>query len=101
MKTPGVYSIKGRTTLLQLVAMAGGMDINIASGDAVVFRNVEGKHSAARFDVDAIRSGKAEDPEVYPGDTVVVDTSNTKVALQNVLRVLPLATSAAVFVPLM
>jgi len=35
------------------------------------------------------------------GDVIVVDTSATKVALSNVLRVLPLATSAAIFVPLM
>ncbi len=35
-----------------------------------------------------------------PG-AIVVDTSTTKVALQNVLRVLPLATSAAIFVPLL
>ena len=38
---------------------------------------------------------------MLPGDVIVVDTSATKVAMSNVLRVLPLATSAAVFVPLM
>jgi polysaccharide export outer membrane protein len=101
VKTTGVYAIKGRTTLLQVVAMAGDIDLSIASGDIVVFRTVDGQRAAARFDVDSIKNGKTDDPEVLPGDVVVVDTSATKVALTNVLRVLPLATSAAVFVPLM
>jgi polysaccharide export outer membrane protein len=101
VKATGVYAIKGRTTLLQVVAMAGDIDLSTASGDIVVFRTVDGQRTAARFDADLIKNGKADDPEVLPGDVVVVDTSATKVALSNVLRVLPLATSAAVFVPLM
>jgi polysaccharide export outer membrane protein len=101
VKTTGVYAIKGRTTLLQVIAMAGDIDGSTASGDIVVFRNVDGQRTAARFEADSIKNGKADDPEMLPGDVIVVDTSATKVALSNVLRVLPLATSAAVFVPLM
>jgi polysaccharide export outer membrane protein len=101
VKTTGVYAIKGRTTLLQVISMAGDIDLSTASGDVVVFRTVDDQRSAARFDADLIKNGKAEDPEVLPGDVIVVDTSATKVALSNVLRVLPLATSAAIFVPLM
>ncbi len=101
VKTSGVYAIKGRTTLMQVLAMAGDVDATTASGDIVVFRTIDGQRSAARFDADSIKVGKIDDPEVLPGDVVVVDTSATKVALQNVLRVLPLATSAAIFVPLM
>ena len=101
VKTTGVYAIKGRTTLLQVIAMAGDIDASVASGDIVVFRTVDGQRSAARFDAESIKNGKVDDPEVLPGDVVVVDTSATKVALSNVLRVLPLATSAAIFVPLM
>ena len=101
VKTTGVYAIKGRTTLLQVISMAGDIDLSTASGDIVVFRTVDGQRSAARFDADLIKNGKAEDPDVLAGDVIVVDTSATKVALSNVLRVLPLATSAAIFVPLM
>ena len=77
--------------------MAGGVNIDTASGDIVIFRTVDGTRSAARFDIDAIKSGQANDPELQPGDVVVVDTSATKVALGNILKVLPLATTAAVF----
>ena len=101
VKTSGVYAIKGKTTLMQVLAMAGDVDATTASGDIVLFRTIDGQRSAARFDADSIKNGKTDDPEVLPGDVVVVDTSATKVALSNVLRVLPLATSAAVFVPLM
>jgi len=101
VKTTGVYAIKGRTTLVQVISMAGDIDNSIASGDIVVFRTIDGQRSAARFDAESIKNGKVDDPEVLPGDVIVVDTSGTKVALSNVLRVLPLATSAAIFVPLM
>ncbi len=101
VKTTGVYAIKGRTTLSQVLAMAGDVNADVASGDIIVFRTINGKESAARFDFDQIRSGRVEDPQVLPGDVIVADTSATKIALQNVLRVLPVATSAAYFVPLM
>ena len=97
VKSSGVYGIKGRTSLMQLMAMAGGIDDNTASGDVVIFRTIDGVRSAARFDTDKIKAGTAEDPELQPGDVVVVDTSATKLALQNIMRVLPIATAAAVF----
>jgi len=97
VKTAGVYSIKGNTTLLQVLAMAGDVDNAVASGDVVVFRTTDGQRTAARFDVDALKAGKADDPQMQPGDVVVVDTSATKVALGNVLKMLPIATTAAVF----
>ena len=101
IKKSGVFTLKGRTTLIQILAIAEDVDTSVASGEIVIFRNIEGKRSAARFDVDAIKSGRSEDPEIEAGDVVVVDTSATKVALQNVLKALPLATSAAMFVPLL
>jgi polysaccharide export outer membrane protein len=97
VKTSGVYSIKGNTSLMQVVAMAGDIDPSMDSGEVVVFRMVDGSRSVARFNIDDIKAGKAEDPPMQPGDVIVVDTSETKVALHNVLTALPLATSAAVF----
>ena len=97
VKTSGVYAIKGNTSLMQVIAMAGDVDTATDSGDVVVFRTIDGQRSAARFDIDAIKAGRAADPQVEPGDVVVVDSSATKVALHNVLMALPLATTAAVF----
>lgn len=97
VKASGVYSMKGNTSLMQVIAMAGDVDNNTDSGNVVVFRNINGQRTAAHFDIDAIRDGKADDPQVEPGDVVVVDTSTTKVALRNILTALPLATTAAAF----
>lgn len=97
VKTSGVFPIKGRTTLMQVMAMAGGVNMDTDSGQVVVFRTINGVRSAARFDLDAINAGSANDPELQAGDVVVVDTSSTKLALSNVLKVVPLATTAAVF----
>ena len=101
VKNTGIYPIKGQTTLMQMLALAGDVDNNVASGDVVIFRTINGKRSAARFDFDSIRTGKTQDPELQPGDVIVVDTSPAKVALQNFLRVLPVAGAAATFVPIL
>ena len=39
--------------------------------------------------LDAIRAGKAEDPQIFAGDTIIVDTSDTKNALHNVVTAVP------------
>jgi polysaccharide export outer membrane protein len=101
VKHPGVYPLKGQTTLVQVLAMAEGVDMTVASGEVVIFRRIDGLRSAARFDVSAINDGKAEDPELHPGDVVVVDTSAGKIALQGFLKALPAAATAAAFVPLL
>lgn len=89
VKKPGVFPLKGRTTLLQLISMAEGLDHNRASSNVVVFREMNGKRTAARFDLDEIHEGIATDPILEPGDVVIVDDSAAKVVLHNVLRVLP------------
>jgi polysaccharide export outer membrane protein len=81
---------------MQLFAMAGDINLDTNSGDVLIFRTIDGTRSAAKFDYDDIKAGKAEDPEVEPGDVVVVNTSDVKVAFSNIIRAMPLATTAAV-----
>jgi polysaccharide export outer membrane protein len=92
VRKPGVYPVKGKTTLLQAIAMAEGQNPDLASSEVVVFRKTDGQRTAARFDVDEIRAGTAEDPIMRQGDVVVVETSAGKVAFNNVVKVLPVAT---------
>src|SRR5690242_12045212 len=96
-KQTGIYPIKGNTTLLQVLALAGDVNPDIASGEVMVFRTTDGRRTAARFDIDSIKQGKTEDPVMQPGDVVVVDTSAAKVAFSNFMKVIPLATTVAVF----
>ena len=81
---PGVYPTTGPTTLMTVVALAGGLDRTTADEKGiVVFRKVGGKRQAAKFDYSAIRDGKADDPTIDGGDVVVVDESGLKATLRN------------------
>ncbi|HZA01887.1 MAG TPA: polysaccharide biosynthesis/export family protein [Hyphomicrobiaceae bacterium] len=93
---PGLYPIRGKISLLQLIAIAGGTDAAVASSDVAVFRRIDGKRYAGAFDIDRIRAGEAEDPAIQSGDVVVVSTSGMKAAFNNVLKVLPIT---SLFVP--
>ena len=87
---PGVYPVRGRTTLLQAIAMAKGADPKLANEkQVVIFRTVDGQRMAARFDLTEIRAGRADDPEVYGNDLIVVDRSGTRSLLRSVSSSLP------------
>jgi len=83
---PGIYPLKGRTTLLQALATAGGVTDLANLQGIVIFRKVEGKKMAAVFDLQAIRGGNAEDPEVYGDDVIVVDISGPRSAMRRFLE---------------
>jgi polysaccharide export outer membrane protein len=93
IKNPGVHALKGKTSLLQLVAMSGGLG-DASDSTLLVFRQKEGKRYAARFDYDAIRKGEAEDPVIMPGDVVVANSSALKSAWGDLLKALPVASFA-------
>jgi polysaccharide export outer membrane protein len=92
VRKPGVYPVRGKTTLLQFIALAEGLDRDTASSNAVVFRQSAGGRSAARFNIDDINGGKAEDPVIEQGDVIVVDTSQSKMAFSYFTKALPVAT---------
>jgi polysaccharide export outer membrane protein len=90
VKKPGVIAYRNSLSLLQVIAMADGLDAN-SDSTVVIFRDEKGERQAARFDIGDIRSGAAKDPAIQPGDTVVVGSSAVKEAFNNVLKALPLA----------
>jgi polysaccharide biosynthesis/export protein len=95
VRKPGLYPIRGTLSLVQLIATAEGVDRDYYSKDVTVFRTADGNRTAQVYDIDAIRDGKAEDPQLRQGDVVVVDTSGAKSALQSALRILPAAAMVA------
>lgn len=86
---PGVFELKGQTTLMQAVAMAKGPAKNANLKRVAVFRQVDGKRMAAMFDLAAIRSGKNDDPPIFGNDVVVVDSSAMKSFWREVVGALP------------
>ncbi|MGA0606736.1 polysaccharide biosynthesis/export family protein [Phenylobacterium sp. VNQ135] len=88
---PGVYPLSGPTTLLQAISLGGGPDQKLANVKKVaVFRQVGGKRHAATFNLNEIRAGKTDDPQIYGNDIVVVDTSGGSKFIQNFQGVFPL-----------
>jgi polysaccharide biosynthesis/export protein len=86
----GTFAINGPTTLIQAVAAAGGVSENGNPRRVAIFRQISGQRQAAAFDLTSIRRGEAPDPQVYPGDIIVVDGSATKEAQRQILNSLPI-----------
>lgn len=75
----GVYPLKGETTLLQLVAAAGGFT-DMSDSTVVILRQSGGKQTAAKFDVSAIEKGKSPDVTLRAGDRILAGESALKKA---------------------
>jgi polysaccharide export outer membrane protein len=86
----GTFAINGPTSLIQAIASAGGVTENGNPRRVAIFRQIGGQRQAAAFDLTSIRRGEAKDPQVYPGDIIVVDGSATKEAQRQILNSLPI-----------
>lgn len=87
---PGIFPITGKTTLLQAIALAEGVDDKIADLQGiVVMRQVGGKRQAAVFDLRQVRRGNVEDPQLYGDDIVVVEQSGSKSAFRRFIESVP------------
>lgn len=86
---PGIYPITGKTTLIQAVAIAGGLTDLADLGGVVLFREVDGKRMAAAYDMSALRKGAVADPQVYGDDVIVVEKSGSKSAFREFIKAVP------------
>ncbi|TKD50311.1 polysaccharide biosynthesis/export family protein [Sphingomonas baiyangensis] len=87
---PGIFEIRGPTTLIQAVAMARGTDQNANPKRVVVFRTINGQRQAAAFDLTTIRTGVDPDPAIYSNDIIVVDGSRSRQAFRDFIQSVPL-----------
>lgn len=92
VKQAGTFPMSGPTSLMQAVALAGGTSEDANTRRIAVFRTVGGQRQAAAFDLTAIRHGQAQDPQIYPGDIVVVDGSAIKESFKRIMQTFPLLT---------
>jgi len=90
VRQPGVYPVKGATTLMRAVALARGASEDANTNRVIVFRTIKGQRMAAAFDLAAIRRAGAEDPVIYGNDIVVVDGSRARSVFGYVLASIPL-----------
>ena len=93
VRTPGLYPVVGRMTLMRAIATAQGTTEFARLQDVVVFRTVQGQSMAALYNLDAIRRGYYPDPEIFANDVVVVGDSPSRRLFRDILQAAPLLTT--------
>lgn len=87
----GVFQAYNRMTLMDAIALGQGLTDYSKESEILVFRRQAGARYIARFDLGMIRTGKAADPAILPGDVVVVGYDNGRRLFSNVVSLLPAA----------
>jgi polysaccharide biosynthesis/export protein len=86
---PGVFPLTGRTTMMQAIALAGGVDDVADKQQIVVFRQQEsGDVNAYLIDLSAIETGAAADPLIIGNDRVVVPQSGARTLGKSIYGIL-------------
>ncbi|MFC5385298.1 polysaccharide biosynthesis/export family protein [Aquamicrobium segne] len=91
----GLYQVAASTTLLDAIALAGGLRDIADPSKVYVFRNVGGARLVANYSVEQIRSGRLANPRIYGGDVIMVFTSQNRVAINNLKEALGMAANAS------
>ena len=89
VNTPGIYPAGPSTTLLTALAQAKSPTKTAKEDDILVFRTINGQKTGGRFNLKDIRRGRAADPQILAGDTIVVINSASKSAWQDFLQAVP------------
>jgi polysaccharide export outer membrane protein len=87
---PGVFTVKGPTTLMRAIALARGAAPDANLSRVVVFRTINGERMAGAFDLADIRRAKVEDPVIYGNDIVIVDGSRAQRLFSQLMGSIPL-----------
>lgn len=90
VEQPGVYQIQPGATLLTALALARSPTRTAKLDEVLIFRTVNDERMGARFDLTDIRSGRAPDPQIMPGDIVVVGFSALRGVWRDILEAAPL-----------
>lgn len=89
VKRAGLYPVVGNMSLLRTVATAGGVTENARLSDVVVFREVDGQRYAGLYNLESIRRGRYDDPEIFANDVVVVGNSKARQLFRDILTLVP------------
>lgn len=79
VKQPGVYPLKGPTTLIQVMAMSHGIEELGDTERIQLFRaGADGKKQTYFFNIEAIRKGETRDPVIKADDIIIVNEDSGK-----------------------
>ncbi len=86
---PGVFQLTGPTTLLDVIAMSRGPTRVADLDEIAIFRVIDGKEMAAKFDLRAVRRGETPNPVIRGNDIVVVGFNSLSGAWRDFLSTAP------------
>lgn len=94
---PGVFEFEPGYTLLSAMALSGSPANDAKLDEVLVFRSIDGRRAGARFDLVEIRAGRLDDPQILPGDKIVVGYSALRGVWRDILTASPLLAAFAYF----
>ena len=87
-KSPGVYPLKGRTTLMNLLALSGGVQDTAETSEIMLLRNNgTDTKDVYHYNLVDITDGSIVDPHIESLDVIVIDQDPLKVAGKIVMDV--------------
>ncbi|WP_245409660.1 polysaccharide biosynthesis/export family protein [Allosphingosinicella vermicomposti] len=93
---PGLYPVVNRMSLLKAMARAEGLTDDAAVNEVVVFRTAGGRKYAALYNLDAIRRGIYDDPDIFANDVIVVGESRARRMFRDLLQIIPVISTPLV-----
>lgn len=90
VESPGVFATNVQTNLISALAQAGGPEDTAKLNQIAVFRKIDGQNMVAVFDLADIRAGAAANPDILPGDIIVVGFSKLRKGIEQVIGVAPI-----------
>ena len=91
VQKPGIFAKQGDMSLLQAIAQAQGLTTVADPTGVLIFRTVDHKRLAARYDIRQVRAGSMPDPMLEAGDIVMVDESSARTNLRDIVSAMPLS----------
>ena len=87
VRTPGVYTMKGKTSLVQALTMAQGVGENALLDEVRILRdNGKGERDTITADYDEIRDGTKPDIMIEENDIIIVPKSGAKAFFNGFVR---------------
>ncbi|MGB3166028.1 MAG: polysaccharide biosynthesis/export family protein [Alteraurantiacibacter sp.] len=83
----GRFPITEPVTLMEAVALGGGMSEDAQRDEVLVFRTVGESRYIGVYNLEGIQRGNYADPTIYPSDIVMVGDSPSRRRLDNILSI--------------
>jgi len=87
ISSPGRYPIATPISLMEAVAIGGGMDDYASRDEVLVFRTVGDERYIGVYNIQGIQRGNYADPTIYPSDIVIVGDSPGRRRLDQILAI--------------